>query len=1771
MAPHSEPAEKATAAPEELQEQNGGENTPQPKEDVVVQKAADRGSGRTDAVFGTIANRLATAHRTLQSAGELLPTLLEHSGTVQHQLYAQRDRVAMTLARTSASKSFNCHEEMERAHTTVPLKRQIEELTAAIDKCREVGAYLTDASRLHKGLPPWELDYTRCQCDEMEGFCSKRTHSDHGWGHDEVAKDGAPTMGGGAVAETAISIQPQGPPQVPQSNARHRRERRLRAGARRRPRQLQGAQRLDAHHGSQAPKMVKGGAKAGSDKAYVVRKACGEWWWSTRLEATCYQCKCRAALPKPKSPKADWGGSGGSSSTSANSGKGPLQQHSSTKSTPKGADKVSQALKLLTDTLGDLNLSNGEAISRTLQGAAAAIKAAVPEPPPKSRAQRLGIAAKALQEANQAYSSAFAAKKRADAAAQEARTKLDVKAAAVLKVEKELEDIQAEGRDPPKGVLEQLVSGQVEELAAGQLAADIERELNLTAADLDEEGRKQVEEVKKTVVAQMKENAQAFSTQLKGHLAAEKLKAAEQQATIHLAAKKRLWMAKQKIGQGYDAYAFQETHVGRSNLDSVECELVKLGYKACFTAARQSTVTKATTDVSGEWKADLDLCDWTPVTWHLKGTTITAISLYLDVGKALPEGINHESMIDYALVNEQGQKLIKGVEAVYDVPWKPHIGLKFTLYAEDFELALDSAQREALAPVEAAWTGFPAGTNPGAEGAVRERIGGKESDENLGDGLPGSTWMPANPGWTDADADPFADLEDHFEEELPLQIPEGFEAEVPDEPRGHDADYVTNTVVDRTSQLTVDAEAAKELGDRFANTIGTMERFYCMAYRIDLVDRHHFMGRGKAYELKVTNSRECGERRLKYSEHSADWRARAEVLLTMMAKLRRRGRGTKQQRELARAGRELAYDGMPQAGRGASETARLHRSIWRQRLAALEDLDVAIAEGMAMQAEQERRAAVNRDLRESTRSFGRWLAATEKQRGVLHRITKPPIRREEELAMERGVTDSPMEIVDAKAEASAKIWRCEEAAHGTHTQLLGDPRRRAAAVDAPQWTVDDLNLALAGVVEKMAGLVARAEAGVAGAPAFWLRGLTPKAWTVPPPCSTEEQETPLGQCLQGGRLRAPEGGRLTICGDGSGGEYSSDVRHRRCGWSWVMLDTRGRTRDFPTWAAKFGPLPGSRQSNNRAELWSLINCLEPTCGGMTFWTDSEITLVGWHARRDERPEGAANCDLWRRVRRAIAERGGGREIITLRHLDSHLTETEDAMERRPTENKELKMARRHAVMQRRAQRKVKADYFARDPRRRPATTHDLVELRRGRCVEFNGHTSHPSHPLRWLGRQRRWFCTLCASSATEMVSDKLQAPCRLRPTCESRRYLLKSWTKLAGAEEWRMWPEIKQDEIRVTPGWSETVEDPFADREDHIEEEQPQQSTKGLEAEVPDEPSEHDADFVTNMVADRTSQLTERTHTLGNRQTEREGEGLARGCHVNREHSERHSRGTSPEPEVRSIEDDLRRTREVAAGGIVNGDHAAVLDSDQRQPLEAILKLKKVEPDDSQRRSEEARRALEAARERARSSPAVTARERSPPKPKVLPLATLRQLLAALFKKHCSQCHTIRRDGVNPYGTLWGPNLYGIIGRTAGQNARTGWSTYSRAVEGSGILWTERNLVAFLKNPRAFAGGVINMNFRGLDSIEDRIDLVHYMKRAGMNWPPPEVIAAGSQPRRARPPAPPAEQGAQAMAAGAVACEERPLGAGLPPGERTPSGLVLFREPPRRPAARPAA
>eukprot|EP00959_Pyramimonas_sp_CCMP1952_P282625 5907202-Pyramimonas_sp.AAC.1 len=65
-----------------------------------------------------------------------------------------------------------------------------------------------------------------------------------------------------------------------------------------------------------------------------------------------------------------------------------------------------------------------------------------------------------------------------------------------------------------------------------------------------------------------------------------------------------------------------------------------------------------------------------------------------------------------------------------------------------------------------------------------------------------------------------------------------------------------------------------------------------------------------------------------------------------------------------------------------------------------------------------------------------------------------------------------------------------------------------------------------------------------------------------------------------------------------------------------------------------------------------------------------------------------------------------------------------------------------------------------------------------------------------------------------------------------------------------------------------------------------QDEKTGSTAEAPDEPRVHDADYATNTMADRTSSVPERTLALGRRQSERAAGG-GRGCHENRESSER--------------------------------------------------------------------------------------------------------------------------------------------------------------------------------------------------------------------------------------------------------------------------------------------
>lgn len=85
----------------------------------------------------------------------------------------------------------------------------------------------------------------------------------------------------------------------------------------------------------------------------------------------------------------------------------------------------------------------------------------------------------------------------------------------------------------------------------------------------------------------------------------------------------------------------------------------------------------------------------------------------------------------------------------------------------------------------------------------------------------------------------------------------------------------------------------------------------------------------------------------------------------------------------------------------------------------------------------------------------------------------------------------------------------------------------------------------------------------------------------------------------------------------------------------------------------------------------------------------------------------------------------------------------------------------------------------------------------------------------------------------------------------------------------------------------------------------------------------------------------------------------------------------------------------------------------------------------------------------------------------------------------CRACHKLEA-GAN--GT--GPYLFGVVGREV--DSAEGFS-YSGVLEEHADVWTPENLYAFLENPRGFAPGT-TMSFSGLDSWEDRVNLIAYLE-----------------------------------------------------------------------------
>jgi cytochrome c len=86
----------------------------------------------------------------------------------------------------------------------------------------------------------------------------------------------------------------------------------------------------------------------------------------------------------------------------------------------------------------------------------------------------------------------------------------------------------------------------------------------------------------------------------------------------------------------------------------------------------------------------------------------------------------------------------------------------------------------------------------------------------------------------------------------------------------------------------------------------------------------------------------------------------------------------------------------------------------------------------------------------------------------------------------------------------------------------------------------------------------------------------------------------------------------------------------------------------------------------------------------------------------------------------------------------------------------------------------------------------------------------------------------------------------------------------------------------------------------------------------------------------------------------------------------------------------------------------------------------------------------------------------------------------------CASCHQV---GPSAHGGF-APQLNGIVGRPAG--ATTDYK-YSAAMKKSGIVWTEKNLRAFLKSPDDVVPGT-RMRFWGMGSAQEIDNLLAYLR-----------------------------------------------------------------------------
>lgn len=90
--------------------------------------------------------------------------------------------------------------------------------------------------------------------------------------------------------------------------------------------------------------------------------------------------------------------------------------------------------------------------------------------------------------------------------------------------------------------------------------------------------------------------------------------------------------------------------------------------------------------------------------------------------------------------------------------------------------------------------------------------------------------------------------------------------------------------------------------------------------------------------------------------------------------------------------------------------------------------------------------------------------------------------------------------------------------------------------------------------------------------------------------------------------------------------------------------------------------------------------------------------------------------------------------------------------------------------------------------------------------------------------------------------------------------------------------------------------------------------------------------------------------------------------------------------------------------------------------------------------------------------------------------------------KKCKACHV-----VNEAKNRVGPHLVNIVGREAGAVEDFKYSKALLEQAEGGLVWTEEDLAAYLKDPRGMIKGT-EMSFAGLKKDEDIANVIAYLK-----------------------------------------------------------------------------